>query len=150
MSQNNRARMSAIAVLSSFANPRRFSSTGVPDRQRFTTDSYPIQSRANRCFTQFLLAVCFFLTLAQPAWADLPAGWADADIGSPGLAGSAGYTNGNWTVTGGGTDIYGTADQFNYAYVTVNGDGTLIADVTSLQKSDPTNRLFQGRSYVSQ
>ena len=92
----------------------------------------------NDSLANWVLLVFFLLVLVQPARADLPAGWIDADIGSPGLAGSAGYTNGNWTVTGGGTDIYGTADQFNYAYVTVNGDGTLIADVTSLQKSDPS------------
>ena len=37
--------------------------------------------------------------MAGTAWAALPPGWSDADIGSPGLAGSAGYTNGLWTVT---------------------------------------------------
>jgi hypothetical protein len=45
------------------------------------------------------------LPLAKPALAALPAGWSDSDIGSPGLAGAAGATNGNWTVTGGGSDI---------------------------------------------
>jgi len=74
-----------------------------------------------------------------PAAAALPAGWSDADIGSPGLAGSAGYTNGLWTVTGGGGDIWNSADQFNFASTNYTGDGTMIALVTSLQNSDPTS-----------
>ncbi|MGA9450053.1 MAG: PKD domain-containing protein, partial [Verrucomicrobiia bacterium] len=69
----------------------------------------------------------------------LPPGWSDADIGSPGLAGSAGYTNGLWTVTGGGSDIWGTADQFNFCSTNFTGDGTMIALVTSLQNSDPSS-----------
>jgi glucose/arabinose dehydrogenase len=76
------------------------------------------------------------LLITVSAWADLPAGWSDADIGSPGMAGSAGYTNGTWTVGGGGADIWNAADQFNYAYTTVNGDGTIIARVTTLQNTD--------------
>ena len=80
----------------------------------------------------------FVIFLANnPAWASLPAGWSDADIGSPGLAGSASYTNGNWTVTGGGADIWNNADQFNYASTNFTGDGTMIVQVTSLQNSDP-------------
>ena len=75
--------------------------------------------------------------MAKPAFAALPPGWSDADIGAPGLAGSAGYTNGNWTVTGGGSDIWNTADQFNFASTSFTGDGTITAQVTSLQNSDP-------------
>ncbi len=71
------------------------------------------------------------------ARADLPSGWSDADLGSPGIAGSAAFTNGNWTVSGGGADIWGAADQFNYASTSMGGDGTMVANVTSLQNSDP-------------
>jgi glucose/arabinose dehydrogenase/regulation of enolase protein 1 (concanavalin A-like superfamily) len=61
----------------------------------------------------------------------LPAPWLDTDVGSPAISGSASYANGVYTVNGAGTDIYGTSDQFNYAYQPVNGNGTLIARVTS-------------------
>jgi regulation of enolase protein 1 (concanavalin A-like superfamily) len=71
------------------------------------------------------------------AWAGLPAGWTDADIGSPAHAGSAGDTNGGWTVTGGGADIWGSADQFNFASESVTGDGTIIAEVLTVQNADP-------------
>jgi glucose/arabinose dehydrogenase/regulation of enolase protein 1 (concanavalin A-like superfamily) len=81
--------------------------------------------------------VSLHLLLTVSAWADLPVGWSNADIGGPGMTGSAGHTNGNWTVRGGGSDIWGTSDQFHYAYTTVNGDGTIIARVTSLQNTDP-------------
>ena len=78
-----------------------------------------------------------FLPMAEPVRADLPPGWTDADIGSPTQTGYATDTNGGWTVAGGGADIWGTSDHFNYASTTVNGDGNIIAKVTSLQNSDP-------------
>jgi regulation of enolase protein 1 (concanavalin A-like superfamily) len=84
-----------------------------------------------------LLASVFFLACLPPAKASLPAGWSDADIGSPGLAGSASYLNGTWTVTGGGSDIWNAADQFNLAATSFGSDGCIIAKVTSLQNSDP-------------
>ena len=86
---------------------------------------------------KFFCLVSLLLPMAGTAWAALPPGWSDADIGSPGLAGSAGYTNGLWTVTGGGADIWNTADQFNFASTNYTGDGTMIVLVTSLQNSDP-------------
>jgi regulation of enolase protein 1 (concanavalin A-like superfamily) len=61
----------------------------------------------------------------------LPTGWTDADIGAVGLAGSAGYNNGTFTVSGSGADIWNTGDQFNYAYQSVSGDTTVIARVVS-------------------
>ena len=84
---------------------------------------------------KFLCLILLMLPLAEPAWAGLPSGWSDADIGGPGLAGSAAYTNGNWTVTGGGADIWGASDQFNYASTSMVGDGTMIGQVTSIQNS---------------
>ncbi|HXR03333.1 MAG TPA: chitobiase/beta-hexosaminidase C-terminal domain-containing protein, partial [Verrucomicrobiae bacterium] len=101
--------------------------------QTFARDHF---SKTPQAFAKLVL-FSVLLSMAMSSWAGLPAGWTDADIGSPGLAGSAGYTNGGWTVTGGGADIWGTADQFNFASTTVNGDGAIIAKVTSLQNSDP-------------
>jgi regulation of enolase protein 1 (concanavalin A-like superfamily) len=61
----------------------------------------------------------------------LPSPWVDTDVGAPAIAGSASWSNGVFTVNGAGADIYGTNDQFNYAYEPVNGSGTIIAQVTS-------------------
>jgi hypothetical protein len=61
-----------------------------------------------------------------------PAGWQNQDIGSPGIAGTTIYANDIFTVSGSGTDIWSTSDKFQYAYVTLNGDGQIIAKVDSM------------------
>jgi hypothetical protein len=61
----------------------------------------------------------------------LPSGWSDADVGTPSIAGSASYSTGVFTIKGSGADIYGTADQFHFAYESVSGDQTIIDRVVS-------------------
>lgn len=61
----------------------------------------------------------------------LPAPWLTADIGAVGIAGSAGESGGTYTVTGSGTGIGGTSDQFRYVYQTMSGDGSITARVNS-------------------
>jgi len=61
----------------------------------------------------------------------LPASWTGTDIGVPGLAGSATYSAGVYTVKGGGADIWNTSDQFQFAWRTLTGNGEIIARVTS-------------------
>ena len=94
---------------------------------------------SDRCrkLARLLVQVLILLSVHQLAWAALPPGWSDADIGSPALTGSAFYNNGNWTVTGGGSDIWNNADQFNFASTSFGSDGVMIARVLSLQNSDP-------------
>jgi regulation of enolase protein 1 (concanavalin A-like superfamily) len=71
------------------------------------------------------------VSLTVNASASLPAGWTGADIGAVGLAGSASYSSGTFTVSGSGSDIWNAGDQFNYAYQSVSGDTTIIARVVS-------------------
>jgi len=66
----------------------------------------------------------------------VPAGWADSDVGSVPIPGSASYENGTFTVTGSGADIWGSADAFHYATTSLNGDGTIVARVATVQKVD--------------
>ena len=61
----------------------------------------------------------------------LPSGWTDADIGSVGVSGSGNYSSGTFTIAGAGADIWSTADGFNYAYQSTNGNITVIARVVS-------------------
>jgi RHS repeat-associated protein len=63
----------------------------------------------------------------------LPSGWSDGDIGTVGVTGSASYANGGFTVQGGGQQIYGTSDGFNFAYQSMSGDGTILARLVSVQ-----------------
>jgi beta-galactosidase len=66
-----------------------------------------------------------------------PSPWLNTDIGSVGLAGSALYCNGQFTISGSGTDIWGTNDafQFVYVYVPVSTNCDIRAQVLSVQNS---------------
>jgi regulation of enolase protein 1 (concanavalin A-like superfamily) len=67
----------------------------------------------------------------------LPSPWQDRDIGSVGLAGSASYSSGTFTVSGSGADIWGTADAFHFVHQSLTGDGEIRARVTAVQNTDP-------------
>jgi IPT/TIG domain len=73
------------------------------------------------------------LTVQPTIVTTLPAAWTDVDIGLPGAAGSASYSNNVFTVNGAGTQIYGTSDTFNFVYQPLSGDGSITARVVSLQ-----------------
>jgi fibronectin type 3 domain-containing protein len=64
-------------------------------------------------------------------------GWTDADIGGPEFAGSASYNSGVTTVSGGGSAIWYSADQFNYFYQSLNGNGTIVAQVLTQGNTNP-------------
>ncbi|HEV2197935.1 MAG TPA: protease pro-enzyme activation domain-containing protein [Candidatus Acidoferrum sp.] len=66
----------------------------------------------------------------------LPSVWSDGDIGSVGVAGSASYSNGTFAVSGAGSGTMITsADSFHFVYQPLNGDGTIVARVLSVQGS---------------
>jgi hypothetical protein len=75
-----------------------------------------------------------FTTASAPT-TGLPAPWTSQDIGTVGVSGGATYANGTFTVTGGGLDIWGTADAFQYVSQPLAGDSTVIARVTTLQNT---------------
>ena len=66
----------------------------------------------------------------------LPTPWVSQDIGNVGLAGSTGYVNGTFSLSGAGADIWGTGDGFRYVYQSLTGDGQIIARVASLQNTN--------------
>jgi uncharacterized protein YceK len=69
---------------------------------------------------------------------DFSLGWFDSDIGAVGVAGSAAFSNGTFTVKGAGQQIWGNADSFNFAYQTLSGDGSIVARVVSVQGNAST------------
>jgi hypothetical protein len=69
--------------------------------------------------------------------AQLPSGWSDFDVGFPSQPGSASYDNGNWTISGGGDDIWNNADNFHYACEGAMDDAVIITRVTAVQATDP-------------
>ena len=67
----------------------------------------------------------------------LPAPWTSQDVGYPGLSGQATYASGTFSLSAAGIDIWDVNDQFRFVYQTLDGDGTIVARVTSLQNTDP-------------
>lgn len=67
----------------------------------------------------------------------LPSPWQSADVGSVGVAGSASYSGGTFTVNSSGADIWGTADAFRYVYQTSSGDCSIVARVATIENTDP-------------
>lgn len=76
------------------------------------------------------------VTLVVSSAGPLPSGWTDADIGSPGLAGSASYNSGVFTLSGSGADIWGTSDQFNYAYFSAATNIAVVTRVASINAAN--------------
>src|SRR3954468_5133174 len=81
------------------------------------------------------------VTKSGPVWSfttsgtsggTLPTGWKSVDVGDVGTAGSASYSNGVFTVSGSGADVWGTADAFHFAYRSLSGDGQIVARVASV------------------
>ena len=60
------------------------------------------------------------------------------DIGSPAIAGSSNYdtSTSTYSVSGAGSDISGTSDQFQYIYTPVTGDASITAQVTSITNTN--------------
>ena len=59
------------------------------------------------------------------------------DIGATALRGNSSEARGIYEVHGAGADIWGGADSFHFAYTPWEGDGTIIARVSNVEKTDP-------------
>ena len=71
--------------------------------------------------------------LLEPLGTDaLPNPWGVSDIGNP-LKGGQKIENNNWTIYGGGDDIWNTSDQFRFVYQKINGDFSFSVKVDSLK-----------------
>lgn len=69
----------------------------------------------------------------------LPVNWHSLDIGNPSTVGQSSYVasgSGTYTLSGSSTDIWADADQLQYAYKTLNGDGEITAQVVSQTNTD--------------
>ncbi len=73
---------------------------------------------------------------ATTAAATLPVDWSDGDIGAVSAAGSTSFANGVYTVNGSGGDIWGSSDSFHFVYRQLTGDGTIIARVDAMTRTN--------------
>jgi len=79
------------------------------------------------------------VTITPLGGGPLPTPWTNGDIGGPAIPGSANYTadGGVFTLNGSGADIWGSDDQMQYVSQPLDGNGTIIARVTSQDITDP-------------
>ena len=98
---------------------------------------------ASDTYNSTLLATVTFdnvaqLPSSQPPPFTCPAAWTCADIGGALPPGDDQLSSsGTWNETGGGGDIWTTADAFHFVWQTLSGDGTVTAHITSQQATDP-------------
>ena len=86
-----------------------------------------------------VLTVCVQIVLAAASGTQGSVAWTNQDIGEVTIRGSATYNERAmvWIVRGGGSDIFGQADSFHYVCQRLRGDGSIIAKVESLDRTDP-------------
>lgn len=75
------------------------------------------------------------LTHYQAAGGTCPSAWACTDIGGPLPVGQQTVNGSAWSVSGGGGDIWGTADAFHFIDQPLAADGTVTAAVSSQTNS---------------
>ncbi len=68
--------------------------------------------------------------------ADLPPNVNRADVGAVGAPGTSTYADGVYTIAGSGADVWGTADEFHWAYTTATGDFEFTGHVVSIEQLD--------------
>ncbi len=95
--------------------------------------TYQRSSALRALFT--VVAVLWFAS--STAAQSLPLGWTAGDIGSPAISGTASSSGTTFTVSGAGSDVWGTRDQFMFVRRSMTGDGTIVARVASIQNIDP-------------
>jgi hypothetical protein len=122
-------------VLSGYISPDGTTWTQVGGSQTITMNP---NVYAGLAVTSHNNGVLCTATFNKVSLTSLPSPWLSADIGSPGVTGSAFCPNGVFTLLGSGADISGTGDAFRFAYVTGGGDCNVRAQVLSVGNTDPS------------
>jgi hypothetical protein len=81
-------------------------------------------------------AISFYVLPYGGTWGEsLPAGWSSQDIGQPAVAGHTVYENGTFVMQGSGSGILApsTSDQMQYAFTSLEGDGSIVARLATMQ-----------------
>lgn len=76
------------------------------------------------------------LWLAVSVRGALPSPWQNQDIGAVSAAGSCTFSNGVFTVSGSGADIWNTADEFHFVFQPYSGNVQIVAQVVSQTATD--------------
>jgi hypothetical protein len=62
--------------------------------------------------------------------------WTSADVGAVNIAGLTYWTGTAWSVTGSGTDIWDSSDQFRFVYRRMTGDGAIVTRIDNFDSVD--------------
>ena len=65
-----------------------------------------------------------------------PAPWPSANVGNVGAAGSTTFDGVTYTLSGNGSDIWGSTDAFRFMHQPLTGDGSVTARVATLQATN--------------
>ncbi len=66
--------------------------------------------------------------------------WGSADIGSVALAGKTSTMGGGVSIKAAGNDIWGSSDEFRFAYRELTGNGVIVARIANLVAADPWSK----------
>lgn len=69
--------------------------------------------------------------------------WRNYDVGQSGREGSASILDGIMRVSGSGTNIGGSADEFHFLYRTIEGNGHFVARLTSAESNAVVGIMFR-------
>ena len=86
---------------------------------------------------------------AIPPTTSITSGFSNAEIGGSTPTGGATYSDGIWTVQGGGSEMWKTNDSCHFTFKAITGDCTIIAKVESVQDTGPAKAGVMMRTSLS-
>jgi len=113
--------------------PNTYSWTPASPLSAATTYNWKVVSRT---FANMTTASDILAFTTAGGGSSLPSPWVNQDVGSTGQAGSSTVNAGTFTVRGAGADVWGSNDAFQFAYQSLNGDGSIVARVASIQNTN--------------
>ncbi len=79
-----------------------------------------------------LLLICLLSASASAQGGDLGIFTSSGDVGGPAIKGAAGFSNGQYRITGSGANIWAKQDQFQYVWREMTGNFTVTATMRFL------------------
>jgi uncharacterized protein (DUF1800 family) len=100
------------------------------------------RSRSVQVSVRLFMFVMFFMAIGGvTAFAQIPPGWTAQDIGSPSVAGNTTFSNGTFTVTAGGNDIWDVSDQFRFVHYPMRSTGVFTARLVGFTVPDQWTKV---------
>jgi len=116
-------------------SPKQLQSVALPSLSSGTTYYWKIVSKTMANVSKTGPIWSFTTSGSSGGSSSLPSPWKQGDIGSVPIAGSTQYSNGTFSITASGADIWGSADAFHFVYQQLSGDFTIQARVASVQEA---------------